>query len=145
VSRTPAAQLASLKVACPSWTIDRIDGPDWQGYLARRGVPGAPDEVFITEPSAGAGPAIQASAPPGRRLPFVVLASLPASGEPQGSRSPHWSGRREMASSIRPVSRALNDHDFVPLTCKDSVSEGGLEPFAYAQVLSAEFTIEGRS
>lgn len=43
-----------------------------------------------------------------------------------------------MASSIRPVSRALNDHDFVPLTCKDSVSEGGLEPLAYILGTAAE-------
>jgi hypothetical protein len=46
-----------------------------------------------------------------------------------------------MRSSIREVSRARVDLASRALNCKDPVSEVGLEPIAYAGVLSAEFAL----
>ena len=46
------------------------------------------------------------------------------------------------ARCVAPLSSVRRD--CVPRDLNPNVSEGGLEPFAYAQVLLAEFAIEGR-
>lgn len=48
MSATPAAALARCKVQNPAWRIVRVDGPDWQGFAAFRGVPGSRDEEVLT-------------------------------------------------------------------------------------------------
>jgi hypothetical protein len=44
--------------------------------------------------------------------------------------------------SSNQIARPLDDLGIRPLTWEGRMSEGGLEPFAYAQVLSAEFARE---
>jgi hypothetical protein len=46
-------------------------------------------------------------------------------------------------TSVNSVSRAATGPNYKPLTWGNVVSEGGVEPFAYAGVLSADFIIGG--
>ena len=51
MSATPAALLAGVQQRHPAWRIRRVDGVDWSGYYACRGVPASPEEQVITTAS----------------------------------------------------------------------------------------------
>lgn len=48
MTTTTAEALARCKVQHPAWRIVRVDGPDWYGFAAFRGLAGDPDEEVVT-------------------------------------------------------------------------------------------------
>jgi hypothetical protein len=47
VSRTPAAELARLKVAFPDWSIRPVRSGDSAGFTARRGLEGGGSQLLF--------------------------------------------------------------------------------------------------
>jgi hypothetical protein len=47
VSRTPAAELARLKVAFPDWSIRPVRSGDGAGFAARRGLAGGGSQLLF--------------------------------------------------------------------------------------------------